>query len=110
MIVMIRVQAREVLLVLLAGACADCVGGTFSTVPFHEEPVQPNSALIYIYRQHAFAGGGSAWEVALDDIVEGQIRANAYFTIHAAPGTHWLRVGDVQSFPLVVLPVTGLVL
>jgi len=91
------------LLVLLVGAgVGACIGSTISTVPFYEEPVQPSYALIYIYRQPGFVGGGNAWEVALDDIVLGRIRPNAYFTIHAAPGTHWIRVGNAQSFPMTV--------
>lgn len=40
--------------------------------------------------------------MALDDVVVGRIRPNAYFSIHAAPGTHWIRVGNEASFPLTV--------
>jgi len=69
-------------------------------VPFHEEPSQPSFALIYVYRQPGFVGGGNAWEVALDDNLVGRIRPNAYFTIHAAPGTHSLRVGQEPPFML----------
>jgi hypothetical protein len=99
---MIRDVVRRVIVGLLAGASASCIGGTLSTVPFHEEPIQPSYALIYIYRQHGFVGGGDAWEVSLDENVVGRIRPNAYFTIHAAPGTHWLQVGKEQPFSLAV--------
>jgi hypothetical protein len=102
MAAMIGILVRRILVVLLAGASAGCIGGTLSTVPFHEEPIQPSYALIYIYRLPGFVGGGNTWEVALDDIVVGQIRPNAYFTIHAAPGMHWLRVGQEQAFPIAV--------
>jgi hypothetical protein len=104
---MIRDVVRRVIVGLLAGAIASCIGSTLSTVPFHEEPIQPSYALIYVYRQHGFVGGGDAWEVSLDENVVGRIRPNAYFTIHAAPGTHWLQVDKGQPFSLAVTGVIG---
>lgn len=95
-------SARRMFATLSGMVAAGCIGGTLSTVPFHEEPVHPNYALIYVYRLPGFVGGAVAWEVALDDNVVGMIRSNAYFTIHAAPGAHWVRVGKEKPFSLAV--------
>jgi hypothetical protein len=81
-------------------ALASCVGSTLSTVPFHEERSQPNWALIYVYREPGFVGGGNAWDVKLDEVLVGRIWPNAYFTVHAAPGTHWVQVGQQPPFAL----------
>jgi len=77
-----------------------CIGNTLSTVPFHEEPSRPYYALIYLYRPASFAAGGEAWEVSLDDNVVGRIFPDAYMTIHAAPGTHWFKIGEGAPFML----------
>jgi hypothetical protein len=106
---MTSISARRLLVVLLIGAsAAGCIGSTISTVPFHEEPVQSSYALIYIYRQPGFAGGGKAWQVTLDDVEVGRIRPNAYFTIHAAPGAHWIQVGQERPFPMTVAAMGAL--
>ena len=79
-----------------------CIGNTLSTVPFHEEPSRPYYALIYLYRPASFAAGGEPWEVSLDDNVVGRIFPDAYMTIHAAPGTHWFKIGEGAPFMLAV--------
>jgi hypothetical protein len=93
-----RVSGRwsAIAVLWVSASCAT----TLSTVPFHEEPRQPTWALIYLYRPPAFGDGDDGMRVTFDDMVRGYIRPNAYFTLHAAPGTHWLQVGEHQSFML----------
>jgi hypothetical protein len=73
-------------------------------VPFHEEPSGPYYALIYLYRQPGLTGGAGGWEVSLDDISVGRIFPKAYMTIHVAPGTHWLRIGEGVPLMIGVAP------
>lgn len=96
-----RIAARWLAVPALC-ALASCVGTTISTVPFLEERSQPNWALIHVYREPGFVGGGNAWDVKLDEVLLGRIRPNAYFTMHAAPGTHWVQVGQEPPFALAV--------
>jgi hypothetical protein len=97
---MLRRVVRGIVVFLLIGAGVGCIGATLSNVPFQEEPARERYALIYIYRLPGLVGGAVPWDVALDDISIGRIRPYAYFTMHVAPGTHWLRVGNQDAFPL----------
>jgi hypothetical protein len=100
----VRRTTAGLLLLPIAFATLGCIGNTLSAVPFHEEPTHPYYALIYVYRIPSFLAGGESWEVSLDENEVGRLFPKAYMTVHAAPGTHWLKIGEGAPLMLAITP------
>lgn len=70
-------------LVLLAG----CVTGTLQPTNLIPEP-EPDTGLVYFYREKRFSGGAVSYNIKEGDKVLGPIKNGTYFFVHAEPGVH----------------------
>jgi hypothetical protein len=84
-------------------------GCATSGPPFVPESPEPDSALLYLYRESSMVGSGNHYLAAINGEIIARMKSGSYFVMRHPPGNILVSRKSVPAFGLLDFNLTGLI-